>query len=132
VAWLLTYADIIGGIFGIIGSVVLAQPLVTEIADRKHWDLLSDFIHRLNAAGPKTDEERRAEQSIRDHLLNSRLGRSQRHRKVTLFGLAILLGAFVFMTLAALERRREPGPTETHPAQTQLPTGRIGRVGCIV
>lgn len=108
-AWLFAYADIIGGILGIIGSVILAQPLVTEIADRKHWDQLSDFMRRQNAAGPKTDEERDAEQTIRDHLLNSRLGRSQRHRKVTLLGLAILFAAFVFMTLAALERRHERG-----------------------
>lgn len=108
-AWLFAYADIIGGLLGIIGSVILAQPLVTEIADRKHWDQLSDFMRRQNAAGPKTDEERDAEQTIRDHLLNSRLGRSQRHRKVTLLGLAILFAAFVFMTLAALERRHERG-----------------------
>jgi hypothetical protein len=113
-AWLLAYADIIGGIMGIIGSVILALPLVTEIADRKHWDQLSDFIRRHKATGPKTAEERHAEQSIRDHLLNSRLGRSQRHRKVTLFGLAILLVAFVFMTLAAVERRYEPGSSGTH------------------
>jgi hypothetical protein len=120
-AWLLAYADIIGGILGIIGSVILALPLVTEISDRRHWDQLSDFIRRHNAAGPKTEAERAAEQSIRDHLLNSRLGRSQRHRKVTLFGLAVLLAAFVLMTLAALERRYEPGPSRTHASSTQWP-----------
>ena len=113
-AWLLAYADIIGGILGIIGSVILAQPLVTEIADRNHWDQLSDFIRRHRASGPKTDEERLAEQSIRDHLLNSRLGRSLRHRKVTLLGLAILLAAFLFMTLAAVERRYERGASGQH------------------
>jgi hypothetical protein len=123
VSWVLTYADIIGGILGIIGSIILAQPLVTEIADRKHWEQLSDFIRRHNAAGPKTDEERRAEQSIRDHLLNSRLGRSQRHRKATLLGLALLLAAFVFMTLAGVDRRREAGPRETHPVRSSLPVG---------
>jgi hypothetical protein len=108
-AWLLAYSDIIRGILGIVGSVILAQPLVAEISDRRHWDQLSDFIRRHNAVGPKTDAERVAEQSIRDHLLNSRLGRSPRHRKVTLIGLVILLAAFVFMTLAAIERRYERG-----------------------
>jgi hypothetical protein len=119
--WLFAYADIIGGILGIIGSVILSLPLVSEIADRKHWDQLSDFIRRHNASGPKTDEERLAEQGIRDHLLNSRLGRSQRHRKVTLFGLAVLLVAFIFMTLAAVERRYQE-PSGTHAWAVWLPS----------
>ena len=116
-ALILTYADIIGGVLGIVGSIILAYPLFSEIADRQHWDRLSDFIRRHNAAGPKTAEEREAERSVRDHLLNSRLGRSQRHRVVTLSGLFVLLGAFVFMTLAAFERRQDARPPETHPAK---------------
>ena len=119
-AWLLAYADIIGGILGILGSLILAQPLVSEIADRKHWEQLSDFIRRHKASGPKTAEERLAEQGIRDHLLNSRLGRSQRHRKVTLLGLAILFASFLFMTLAAIERRYERAASGEHGSGIRL------------
>ena len=118
--WLLAYADIVGGILGIVGSVILAQPLVAEISDRRHWDQLSDFIRRHNAVGPKTDAERIAEQRIRDHLLNGRLGRSARHRKVTLIGLVVLLAAFVFMTLAAVERRYERRPSGVQTSSISL------------
>jgi hypothetical protein len=106
---------------GIVGSVILAEPLVTEIVDRKHWDQLSDFLRRHNAAGPKTAEERQAEQNIRDHVLNSRLGRSRQHRVVTLFGLFVLLGAFLFMTLAAIERRQDVSSLHTQRAPILVP-----------
>lgn len=101
--WMILYADLIGGILGIAGSVVLATPLVSEIGERRQWEAFLDFLQRYSAQRPdhvKTPEEFAAEREIRDHFLTSRLGGYRRYRRTTMTGLALLLAAFAFMTLA--------------------------------
>jgi hypothetical protein len=117
VGFVFVYADIIGGLLGIAGSVILAYPLVSEITDRRHWDQLSEFARRHKVAAPVSPEEREAERHVRDHLLNDRLGRSQRNQKVTLWGLIMLVLGFLLMTIAAYERHEEGSGTVESPVR---------------
>jgi hypothetical protein len=110
-SWLNLYADLIGGILGVLGSVILAVPLVKEIDDRRQWDGFADFLHRqsldkqsVNNNGEINSETRRALQAVRDFMLNDRLGGYRRHRVVTLTGLAFLAASFAFMTIATVLR----------------------------
>ena len=42
----LLYSDLIGGVLGIFGSLILAYPYISEITDRRHWELLIEFQRR--------------------------------------------------------------------------------------
>jgi hypothetical protein len=99
---ILIYSDLIGGVFGIVGSIVLGYPLVTEITDRLHWDLLRQFKERQTRS--LTTQEIEAHRQLRDRLIDDRLGQHDRYRRITIWGLFLLLAAFVFMTLASYER----------------------------
>jgi hypothetical protein len=104
----LVYSDLVGGVLGIIGSLVLGYPFLTEIVDRRHWDMLRSFKqqqmlgHRSSTSLSPQDIE--AYRETRDRLIDERLGEYQRYRRITLWGIFCLLVAFVFMTLASYER----------------------------
>jgi len=104
----LVYSDLVGGVLGIIGSLVLGYPFVTEIVDRRHWDLLRRFKQQqMLGHGSSTSmspEDIQAYREIRDRLIDERLGEYQRYRRITLWGIFCLLVAFIFMTLASYER----------------------------
>jgi hypothetical protein len=99
---ILIYSDLVGGIAGIVGSIILGYPLVTEITDRLHWDLLREFKERQ--AHLLTVEEIEAHRRLRDRLIDDRLGEHDRYRRITVWGLSFLLVAFLFMTVASWER----------------------------
>jgi len=101
--WAVLYADLIGGVLGIFGSIVLALPMVFEIEDRRIWQGLSDFLEqysKMQAGRTLTSEEAGAEREIRERMLNDRLGNYRRHQKITMTGVFLLVAAFVFMTIA--------------------------------
>jgi hypothetical protein len=101
--WAILYADLIGGVLGIFGSIVLAIPMILEIDDRKHWQGYADFLQgysRMRAGQALTPEEQSAERNVRDWMLNERLGNYRRHRRITIAGVALLIAAFLFMTVA--------------------------------
>jgi hypothetical protein len=104
----LFYSDLTSGALGILGSLFLAYPLLSEIADRRHWDLLTNFRRQqLLSRGskrPMTAEEIQAYRDIRDNLIDQRLGEHQKYRRFTLWGFFCLLGSFIFMSLASYER----------------------------
>jgi hypothetical protein len=98
----LSYCDLIGGIFGIVGSIVLGYPLITEITDRRQWDLLRQY--RSRQASTLSKQEIEAYRDLRDRLIDERLGQHDRYRRFTIIGLLLLLGAFAFTTVASFER----------------------------
>jgi hypothetical protein len=106
--WVLAYSDIIGGILGIAGSVVLGIPFMTEMADRRQWELLKRFKQQraevTQSNRSMTAGEIQAYREIRDRLVDERLGGYQSYRAITLWGFFLLLAAFAFMTLASCER----------------------------
>jgi len=114
-AWALEYSDILGGILGIVGSLVLAYPLVAEISDRRRWAQLTEFLRLYRAGESISAEEREAQRNIRDHVLNDRLGRFQHHRMVTLLGLLLLFAGFLFMTAAGYERHNSQNLIQHRP-----------------
>src|SRR5204863_6546410 len=99
---ILIYSDLIGGVLGVLGSIVLGYPLVTEMTDRLHWDLLKKFKDRQT--GSLTAMEIEAHRQLRDRLIDDRLGQHERFRRITIYGFIFLLAAFAFMTLASFER----------------------------
>lgn len=106
--WVLVYSDLIGGLLGIIGSLVLGYPFVTEMTDRHHWDLLKTFKQQQMLAAGSTrsisPQEIEAYREIRDRLIDQRLGDYQRYRRITVWGIFLLLVAFVFLTVASYDR----------------------------
>lgn len=98
----LSYCDLIGGIFGIVGSIVLGYPLITEITDRRQWDLLRQYEERQ--ADTLSDQEIEAYRNLRDRLIDNRLGQHDRFRRFTICGFLLLLGAFAFTTMASYDR----------------------------
>jgi hypothetical protein len=106
--WVLVNSDLIGGVLGILGSLVLGYPFVTEMTDRHHWDLLRQFKQQQMVAPGSTRTmsaiEIEAYREIRDRLIDQRLGDYQRYRRITVWGIALLLAAFVFMTAASYDR----------------------------
>jgi hypothetical protein len=48
---LLPYADPVGGFLGILGSVVLGWPFITESSDRRQWDLLKTLQGKAEQRG---------------------------------------------------------------------------------
>jgi hypothetical protein len=98
----LFYCDLIGGIFGIVGSIVLGYPLITEITDRRQWDLLRQY--KARQAGTLSDQELEAYRDLRDRLIDNRLGQHDRYRRFTICGFLLLLAAFAFTTVASYER----------------------------
>jgi hypothetical protein len=98
----LSYCDLIGGVFGIAGSIVLGYPLITEITDRHQWDLLRQYRERQ--AGTLSDKEIEAYRDLRDRLIDDRLGQHDRYRRFTICGFLLLLGAFALTTVASFER----------------------------
>lgn len=103
----LAYSDLIGGFLGIVGSLVLGYPFLTEMADRRHWDLLKKFKQQMfvqESNASMSQEETAAYRQIRDRLIDQRLGEYERYRRITLLGFFFLLAAFAFMTLASYER----------------------------
>jgi hypothetical protein len=75
--WVLVNSDLIGGLLGIFGSLVLGYPFVTEMTDRHHWDLLRRFKQQQMAttgsSGSSTrPREIEAYREIRDRLIDQR------------------------------------------------------------
>ena len=98
-----SYSDLIGGFLGIFGSLVLAYPYFSEITDRRQWELLLEF--RRLAVDPEADSATQdAYRAIRDQMIDDRLGQHLQYRWVTLVGLLLLFGAFVFTTVASFLR----------------------------
>ena len=95
------YSDLLGGVLGIFGSIVLGYPLITEITDRLQWDLLRQYRDKEQRA--LTDEEVDAYRSLRERLIDNRLGEHQRYRRLTINGFVLLLLAFLFMTIASCD-----------------------------
>jgi hypothetical protein len=107
---LVVYSDLIGGVLGILGSVVLAIPFVSEATDRREWQLLIKFKREvLNASHAPSPEEAEAHRQIRERIVDYRLGQYERFRMVTVWGFALLFGAFIFMTVASIERGLQSG-----------------------
>jgi len=105
------YADLASAVFGILGSVILAIPLVKEITDRRHWQRLIRFIAREHSDGApirKTPAEIEAERELRDNLIDTRLGDYDNYRFAALFGFLFLFIAFLFAAIAAVDRVINP------------------------
>jgi hypothetical protein len=105
--WLVAYADLISAVFGLLGSVILALPLLKEITDRRHWQRLIRFLAREHSSGPsiqKTQAEIDAERELREDLINTRLGDYDNYRFAALFGFSFLFVAFLFAAIAAVDR----------------------------
>lgn len=105
-ARLLSYADMIASLLGVIGSIVLAWPMVGELRDRRHWDRLGAFLRnrkkRNDALTPvAADEEARR---LRDQMIDERLGEAERYRFISFFGFVFLMLAFLLLAVAALQR----------------------------
>jgi hypothetical protein len=110
------YADLIGGILGLVGSLILGLPLLTEVKDRRQWEGFSDFLRRhsqMQRSEQKTAEELQAEQDLRDLMLDDRLGGYRRQRKIAVTGFLFLVAAFLFMTLATAMRMIEAAEHST-------------------
>lgn len=102
--WLIQNAGMISGSLGMLGSIVLASPLVSELGDRKLWDALNKFKRKVASDGYDTEPL----DSIRGRLLDARLGRYERARWVTFSGLALLGAAFFFLMIDAANRQPAP------------------------
>jgi hypothetical protein len=108
---LIIYADLVSAVFGILGSIVLAIPLVKEITDRRHWQRLLRFMARQQPDGTplrKTAAEIEAERELRDSLIDTRLGDYENYRFAALFGFSLLFLAFIFAGVAAIDRVINP------------------------
>jgi hypothetical protein len=118
----LLYSDLVGGLLGIAGSLVLGYPFVIEMTDRRHWDMLKRFKQQMLAHSSMSPEEDAAYRQIRDRLIDQRLGEHEKYRRITLWGFFLLLVSFVFMTLDSYERsfsstakQAEVGKGRNHP-----------------
>lgn len=97
------FSDLVGGFLGIVGSMILAYPYFSDVADRRQWELLLRF-RRLMADRPLEPQEQEAFSAIRDSMIDDRLGHHLQFRRVTIWGFVLLLAAFVFMTIASFAR----------------------------
>lgn len=89
----------LAGIFGIVGSIILAVPLIGETIDRKHWDKLQDI--RRRAAETLSAQEKEELREVRDQFLDERLGDYERHRHITIWGVFALGVAFLLLVIHA-------------------------------
>jgi len=105
-AGILNNADLIAGVLGVLGSTVLAWPMVGELRDRRHWDRVGAFFRKRTTPGEADrgvaapEEARR----LRDQMIDERLGDAGRHRFISFFGFVLLLLAFLLLVVAALNR----------------------------
>lgn len=99
-SWIVSNSEVIAGILGVIGSFVLALPLLSETTDRKHWETLQDI--RRRAAASSTEEQKQELRDVRDQFLDERLGDYERHRQFTVWGVFALGAAFVFLIIHAI------------------------------
>jgi hypothetical protein len=106
-SWLVLSADLIGGVLGAIASLLLGFPLLAEVKDRRQWDGYAEFLRLHSQANPEASRsatQLEAERSLRDRMLDDRLGRHERFRGLALLGFSLLVAAFAFMALAAAVR----------------------------
>jgi hypothetical protein len=125
--WLLVYSDLIAGILGVAGSVVLGWPFISETADRRHWERLAAFKRRRSSGSdPLGPAELEAYKNLRDQLIDDRLGQHQRYRRVTITGFGLLFLAFLFVTAASFERIIEKREAARAAARSIGPTHSSG------
>jgi hypothetical protein len=111
-------SDLVSAVFGIVGALILAIPLLNEITDRRHWQRLVRFSSRPALDGQvlqKSGAEIEAERQLRDQLVDSRMGSYQKYRFAAFFGSASLLLAFIFLGIAAVDRLFHVPCTNTCP-----------------
>tara|TARA_R110002167_G_scaffold109410_4_gene279115 strand:- start:243 stop:602 length:360 start_codon:yes stop_codon:yes gene_type:complete len=103
--WLLAYLDVFAGIAGLLGSTVLAIPLIEELRDRRHWDILDSIeqderARRADAGGVPGITENEAIQ-LRMQMIYDRLGGAARQRAIALIGCGLLFLAFLLVIAGA-------------------------------
>ena len=93
--------ELVGGLLGLAGSIILALPALFDLKNRRFWDQ----IRRLDGIRGTTpaDAER-----LRSILLDSLLGRHRRHVRCTVGGATLL--AIGFGLIAAAGGVRVFGP----------------------
>lgn len=109
--WLLKFADLIAGLLGVAGSVVLGLPLIRDASDRRKWETLLRLKSRTDSNDPGGYDYDHWKK-LRDDFIDERLGGYLSYRQAMAWGMMLLLLAFIFMLVATLVRHAEPlGPT---------------------
>lgn len=98
--WLIENLEVLAGVLGVAGSIILAWPLLGDAVDRRHWETLRQI--RRDAKTSVTDEEKRQLREVRDQFLDDRLGDYERHRQYTAWGMLVLGAAFALLLFHAI------------------------------
>ncbi|WP_299440657.1 hypothetical protein [uncultured Rhodospira sp.] len=89
--------EIVGGAFGLLGSIVLAIPALMDLSKRRFWDRL-DGLKSIKGASPEDI------QTLRRLLLDDLLGGYRLHVWCTVGGGALLAVAFLCVAAAGTAR----------------------------
>ncbi len=85
------YLELVAGLAGALGSILLAYPSLTELRNRRLWDRLRTFqaSKTVNAI-------------LRNELIDDVLGGYRRHMLCTLGGGGLLLTGFLLLIASAI------------------------------
>lgn len=100
-SWILANADLISGCLGITGSIILSIPALSSVRSKRRYESFSRVTRASGQAG---------EQPVRaagQRLVDAQLGGARSTLWWNLLGNALLILAFLFLTLAAVERRKQ-------------------------
>jgi hypothetical protein len=115
-SWLasvITYADLISGVFGILAATVLAYPAVNSVRAKRNWEGAQRL--RRDQVMHKSNAER--VRKITDRVSGVQLGGAAEMFACSIAGYVLLFLSFVFLIIAAADRHRQAVPTADIPLQ---------------
>lgn len=98
-AVIVRFADLISGLCGLLGAVILAWPAFQAVRAKRHWENLQKA--RRAATDPQTADALR---DIAPHVEAGQLGDARGALLVNACGFALLAAAFAFLLVAAVGR----------------------------
>ena len=97
---LLTYADLISALFGLLAAILLGGPALVSLLNKKRWQQ----VNRLKALVARDPEALANLTRLREHYLNRVLSPSRTEVRLNVLGYGCLLIAFGFLLAASLDR----------------------------
>jgi len=102
---LLGLADLLSAFFGMASALMLGLPLLRDVTDRRQWDSFERMLSHDPSSWSQEDR------TIRDLLIDERLGNHKAYRGKAIWGFGCLLIAFGLALIAAADRLLTSHPT---------------------
>ena len=97
---LVQFADLISGLFGLLGAILLGGPAIFSLFNKKRWQQ----INRLKALVASDPEAAANLAKLREHYLNRVLSPTRTEVRLNVIGYLCLFIAFGFLVVASLHR----------------------------